>query len=370
MVADLQFSICNPQSAIVSPSPAPLQWGILGSARIATSQVIPALQLGERHRVIAIASRDRERAAATARLLGIPRSYGSYDELLADPDVEAIYNPLPNHLHVPWSIRAIEAGKHVLCEKPIAMNAAEARSLVEAQRRTGKLVSEAFMVRSHPQWLKVRELVIAGRIGDLSLITGHFSYNRRDPADVRNRVEFGGGVLLDIGCYPITMSRWLFSAEPVRVMALIDRDPDMGVDRLTSGLVEFPGGRQLAFTCAGQLVLHQTMQLYGSKGRIQLEIPFNQPHDRPARVIVDDGRDLTGGGVSVIELPATNQFQLEADRFADAVRGIGEVPVRLEDSIANMAVIDALFRSAESGRAVEIGSTGDRGQTPNAEFGV
>jgi predicted dehydrogenase len=332
-----------------------LNWGVLGAARIAISQVIPALQQGKGHRVVAIASRDRERAAAAARSLGIPRSYGSYDELLADPEVEAVYNPLPNHLHVPWSIRALEAGKHVLCEKPIALNAAEARSLMEAQQRTGKHVCEAFMTRSHPQWLEARELVSAGRIGELVLITGHFSYNRRDPSDVRSHVEYGGGVLLDIGCYPVTMSRWLFNAEPVRAMALIDRDPDMGIDRLTSGLVEFPGGRQLAFTCAGQLVLHQTMQLYGSMGRIQLEIPFNPPHDRPARLIVDDGRDLTGGGVTIIELPAANQFLLEADRFADAVTGIGEVPVRLEDSIANMAVIDALFRSAESGRAEAVG---------------
>jgi predicted dehydrogenase len=331
-----------------------LNWGILGAARIATSQVIPALQLGETHRVLAIASRDAEKASAAARSLGIPRSYGSYESLLADADIEAIYNPLPNHLHVPWTIRAMEAGKHVLCEKPIAMNAEEARTLVDVQRRTGMQVVEAFMVRSHPQWLEARALVANGRIGDISLITGHFSYNRRDPADVRSRVDYGGGVLLDIGCYPITMSRWLFGSEPLRAVAFIDRDPDMGIDRLTSGLVEFAGGRQLAFTCAGQLVLHQVMQVYGSKGRIQFEIPFNAPHNRPVKVIVDDGRDLTGGGISVIEIPAANQFLLQADRFADAIQGRGELPVRLEDSIANMAVIDALFRSAESGRAERI----------------
>ena len=328
-----------------------LNWGVLGAARIAAAQVIPALQQGEKHRVLAIASRDAAKAAAAARSLGIPRSYGSYEELLADPDVDAIYNPLPNHLHVPWSIMALEAGKHVLCEKPIGMDAGEARTLLSARRRTGKVACEAFMVRSHPQWLKARELVVAGRIGDLSLITGHFSYSRRDPNDVRSRVEYGGGVLLDIGCYPITMSRWLFDAEPTRVMALMDRDPDMGIDRLTSALVEFPGGRQLAFTCAGQLVLHQAMQLYGSKGRIQLEIPFNPAPDRPARMFVDDGRDLFGSGVETIEFPAVNQFLLQADSFADAIQGKGDVPVRLEDSVANMAVIDAVSRSARSGSA-------------------
>ena len=335
--------------------PSPLNWGILGAARIATSQVIPALQHGARHGILAIASRDAARAAAAAKALAIPRSYGSYEALLADPEVEAIYNPLPNHLHVPWSIKSMEAGKHVLCEKPIAMNAAEARTLLDARQRTGRHVCEAFMVRSHPQWIRARELLTAGRIGTLSLITGHFSYNRRDPNDVRSRVDFGGGVLLDIGCYPITLARWLFDAEPLRASSFIDRDPDMGIDRVTSGIVEFSGGRQLAFTCAGQMVLHQVMQLYGSKGRIQLEIPFNAPHDRAVKMFVDDGRDLVGGGIETIEFPAVNQFRLQADRFADAVQGKGEVPVRLEDSIANMEVIDALFRSAESGRAEQVG---------------
>lgn len=326
-----------------------LRWGILGTARIARTQVIPAMQQSGNHRIVAIASRDEDRGAEAARSLAIPRSYGSYEALLSDPDVDVVYNALPNHLHVPWSIKAVDAGKHVLCEKPVALNAAEARILLDAQRRTGKQVAEAFMVRSHPQWLKARELVSTGRIGELSLITGHFSYNRRDPSDVRSRVEYGGGVLLDIGCYPIMLSRWLFQSEPVSVIALIERDPELHVDRLTSGLLRFPNG-QAAFTCAGQLALHQSMQLYGTKGRIQVEIPFNPPHDLPSRVMVDDGRDLTGGGVSIIELPAVNQFLLQADRFADAIHGRGGVPMSLEDSVANMAVIDALFRSAESGR--------------------
>jgi len=301
---------------------------------------------------MAIASRDAGRAAEVARSFGIPRSYGSYDALLADPDIEAIYNPLPNHLHVPWSIRAVEAGKHVLCEKPIAMNAAEARLLLAARRRTGLIVVEAFMVRSHPQWLHVRDLVRAGRIGDLGLITGHFSYSRRDPTDVRNRVDYGGGVLLDIGCYPIMLSRWLFAAEPTEVVALIDRDPEFGIDRLTSGLLRFPTG-QAAFTSAGHLALHQSLQLYGTTGRIQVEIPFNPPSDRPSRVIVDDGRDLTGGGRSIAEFPAVDQFALQCDRFADAVRGHGNGLIGLDDGVANMAVIDALFRSSES-RRVEV----------------
>ena len=328
---------------------SPLNWGVLGTARIARTQVIPALIKGGRHRVLAIASRDAGRAAEVARSFGIPRSYGSYEALIDDPDVEAIYNPLPNHLHVPWSIRAVEAGKHVLCEKPIALHADEARTLLAAQRRTGVKVAEAFMVRSHPQWLHVRELVRDGRIGTLGLITGHFSYSRRENADVRNRVEYGGGVLLDIGCYPIMLARWLFASEPTEVVALIDRDPEFGVDRLTSGLLRFPNG-QAAFTSAGHLALHQSLQLYGTAGRIEVEIPFNPPSNRPSRVIVDDGRDLVGSGATITAFPGVDQFELQCDRFADAVRGEADAVIGLDDAIANMAVIDALFRSAESRR--------------------
>jgi predicted dehydrogenase len=327
----------------------PLRWGVLGTSRIARTQVIPAMLASGNHRMVAIGSRDTGRAADFARALGVPRSYGSYEELLDDPEVEAVYNPLPNHLHVPWTVRALAAGKHVLCEKPIALNAAEARTLAQAQHDSGRFVAEAFMVRSHPQWLRARELVREGRIGTLGLVTGHFSYPRRDPNDVRNRVEFGGGVLLDIGCYPITMSRWLFGEEPTEVVALIDRDPDTGVDRLSSGLLRFPSG-QSAFTSGGELALHQAMHLYGASGHLSVEIPFNPPHNEPSRIVLDDGRDLVGGGRTVIDLPPVNQFAQQADRFADAIRGKGELPVSVQDSVANMAVIDALFRSAETRR--------------------
>jgi predicted dehydrogenase len=281
--------------------------------------------------------------------LGIPRAYGSYDELLADPGIEAVYNPLPNHLHVPWSVRAAEAGKHVLCEKPIALSAAQARELLAVRDRTGVRIGEAFMVRTHPQWHVARELVAAGRIGDLTLVNGHFSYSRRDPSDVRNRPEWGGGVLLDIGCYPVTMARWLFGAEPTAVAGTLERDPEFGVDRLAAALLRFPAGHA-TFTCASQLVHHQRMQLFGTRGRIELELPFTPPNDRPARVLVDDGRDPSGSGIETIELPAADQFTLQGDRFAEAVRGLGDVPVPLEDAVANMAVLDAIARSAATGR--------------------
>ena len=325
----------------------PVRWGILGTAKIALEKVIPGMRGSALAQVVAIASRDIAKARAAANGLGIPRAYGSYQELIDDPDIEAIYNPLPNHLHVPWSIRAAEAGKHVLCEKPIALTAREALDLLEARDRTSVQIGEAFMVRTHPQWLKVREIIASGRIGELRLIAGHFSYYRRDPNDIRSRVEWGGGALMDVGCYPITISRWLFGAEPTEVIGLIERDPDLRIDRLTSGLLRFERG-QATFTCATQLVPYQTMQIFGTKGRIGVEIPFNAPPRDECRIFVDDGSDLAGGGVETITFPPVDQYAVQADRFSEAIRGVGTVPVSLEDAVGNMAVIDALFRSAES----------------------
>jgi len=325
----------------------PVIWGILGAADIAVKKVIPAMQRTDRCRILAIASRDQRRADDAAASLGISRAYGSYEALIDDPDIEAIYNPLPNHLHVPWSIRAANAGKHVLCEKPIALTAGEARQLVAVRDRTGLQIAEAFMVRTHPQWLAARELVSSGRIGDLRLVSGHFSYYRRDPEDIRSRAEFGGGALMDIGCYPIMISRWIFGAEPERVIADIEHDPDLGVDRLISAILHFAAG-QATFSCAGQLVPFQRMHIFGTRGRIEIEIPFNPPHDRSNRIMVDDGRELAGAAAEVVQFPPVDQFGLQAERFSDAVRGTATVAVSLEDSIANMAVIDALRRSAEA----------------------
>jgi predicted dehydrogenase len=326
---------------------APVRWGVLGAANIALRKVIPGMQKSELAKVVAIASRDKEKALTAADQLGIARAYGSYDELLDDPEVEAIYNPLPNHLHVPWSIRAAERGKHVLCEKPIALSADEARQLLAVRDRTGVKIGEAFMVRTHPQWLKAKELVTTGRIGALRLVTGHFSYYKRDPNDIRSRVEWGGGALMDIGCYPIFFSRWMFDAEPVEVVSIVERDPDMEVDRLTSAMLRFEGG-QATFSCSTQIVPYQTMQIFGTTGRISVEIPFNAPADRPCRIFIDDGRDFVGSGVETITFPTVDQYTLQADAFSEAIRGVRTVPVSLEDAIANMSVIDALFRSAQT----------------------
>ena len=326
-----------------------VRWGVLGAAKIAVEKVIPAMQQGDWSAVAAIASRDVEKARAVAQAKGIPKAYGSYEELLADDDVEAVYNPLPNHLHVPWTTRAAEAGKHVLCEKPISLSLVEARTLLAVRDRTGVKIQEAFMVRTHPQWLGTRALIAAGRIGELRAVTGFFSYFNRDPANIRNRPDIGGGALMDIGCYPVTLARFIFGAEPHRVLGLIERDPEMGVDRLTSALLEFPAG-QATFTCSTQLVPYQRMQLFGTRGRLEVEIPFNAPPDRPTRILVDDGSDLFGGGVETEEFPACDQYTIQGDLFSKAIREHGAQPIPLEDAVNNMAVIEAVFRSAESGR--------------------
>ena len=328
----------------------PTKWGVIGCGGIADRRTIPeGFMQSPLAELVAVQDVAEDRARAVGKKYGVAAVHLREEDLVADPDVEAVYIPLPNHLHVPWSIRAAEAGKHVLCEKPLALSAREARTLLPVRDRTHVVMGEAFMTRTHPQWRRVRELIAAGRIGELRLVTGHFSYYRRDPNDVRSKVEWGGGVLLDIGCYPVTMSRWLFGAEPLEVSAVLERDPEFRVDRLVSGLLRFPTG-QAAFTVAGQAALFQQMQIFGTKGRIEIETPFNPPPDHPARILVDDGRDLVGGGVEAVTFEPVNQYTLQGDRFSEAVRGRGTVPVPLEDAIANMAVLDALFRAADTGR--------------------
>jgi predicted dehydrogenase len=326
-----------------------VRWGVLGVAKIATEKVIPAMRGAALCDVAAIASRDRSRAEAAAKELGIACAYGSYEELLADVSIEAIYNPLPNHLHVPWSIKAAEAGKHVLCEKPIGLSVEETRRLIAVRDRTGVRIGEAFMVRSHPQWLRAREIVRSGSIGDLNAVVSVFSYSNRDPANVRNVLEWGGGGLMDIGCYPIQISRFLTGREPARVSGVIERDPDFKVDRLTSAVLDF-GSAQSVFTCAMQMAPYQRVQILGTTGRVEIEIPFNAPPDRPTRIFIDDGRDVFGGGIRIETFETCDQYALQGDAFSRAIREGSEVPTPLEDSLRNMAVIEAVFRSAESGK--------------------
>ena len=326
-----------------------VRWGVLGAAGIAVRKVLPAMKLGQSCEVAAIASRSLEKAEQAAAAVGIPRAYGSYEELLADPEIDAIYNPLPNNLHVPWTIRAAEAGKHVLCEKPIALTAPEAATLLVVRDRTGVKIGEAFMVRCHPQWLRLRELLQAGRIGELRAMTGFFSYFNVAPGNIRNQAGVGGGALMDIGCYCVQAARFAFAQQPTRAVALIDRDPEFKTDRLTSALLDFPSG-QASFTCSTQLAPYQRMQFFGTRGRIELEIPVNAPNDRPTRLFIDTGSDLFGGGLTTETFATCDQYTLQGDAFSRAILDNTEVPVTLEDSIRNMAVIDAIFQSAASGQ--------------------
>ncbi len=322
-----------------------VRWGVLSTARIGTQKVIPAMQRGRHSQVVAIASRSLEKARQAARELGIPRAYGSYEELLEDPEVEAIYNPLPNHLHVPWTVKALQAGKHVLCEKPIGLSAQEAQALLEAARRHPRLkVMEAFMYRFHPQWQKTKELVQQGRIGVLRVVMSSFSYMNRNPQDIRNQVQAGGGALLDIGCYPVSLSRFLWGKEPLRAVAAVERDPELGTDRLTSGLLDFGTGHSV-FSVSTQLLRFQRVQVFGTEGRLELEIPFNPPPDRPVRLW-----HTFGSQTEQLALPAADQYTIQGDLFSQAVRNDTEVPTPLEDALANMQAIDALFRSEQSQR--------------------
>ena len=321
-----------------------VRWGVLSTAKIGTKKVIPAMQLGEYCKFTAIASRQLEKAQAAARRLGIEKAYGSYEELLADCDVDAIYLPLPNHLHVPWALKALKAGKHVLCEKPIGLNAAEAQELLEASRKFPRLkVMEAFMYQHHPQWQWAKKRVFEGKIGELRTIQSFFSYYNSDPNNIRNKADTGGGGLMDIGCYCISLSRFIFGAEPRRVCGIMEEDPEMKVDRLTSGILEFASGTS-TFTCATQLVRYQRVNIFGTKGRIEIEIPFNTPPDQPCKIWHgDDAR------IEEVILGICNQYTIQGDLFSRAVLEGREVPTPLEDAVANMQVIDALARSARSG---------------------
>lgn len=329
-----------------------VQWGVLSTAKIGWEKVMPAMRGCAHAEILGLASRDLGRGRKLADEFGIPRAYGSYAELLADPDIEAVYNPLPNHEHVPLTLAAARAGKHVLCEKPVALNANEAAQLREVADKVH--IMEAFMVRFHPQWLSVRERVRAGELGDLLAIQSYFSYFNRDPKNVRNQADIGGGALYDIGCYPIVTARFLFGCEPLRAIALVDRDPDFGTDRLVSGLLDFGQGRRLDFTVSTQCVPYQRVQVCGSNKRIEVQIPFNAPLGGPTDVLTDDGSRLGLGSTTTETIPACNMYTLEVDAFSQAVRGAIPLPYGVEDAIANMRVIDALFESEKTGAWVNI----------------
>jgi len=322
-----------------------LRWGVLSTAKIGIEKVIPATAAATRCEVVAIASRDLGRAQAAASGLGIARAFGSYEDLLADPDVDAVYNPLPNHLHAEWTIAAARAGKHVLCEKPLATTTADAERMIQACEAEGVLLMEAFMYRLHPTWEAVLGSVASGRIGELRAVQSWFSYFNDDPGDIRNIVEAGGGALYDIGCYCVNLSRMLFGAEPERVRGSVMRDPVMGIDVLTSAILDFDDG-MATFTCSTRAEPDQRVHIYGTEGRISLEIPFNIPPDRPTRVFVTAGGDPpVRPDTQVLTFDPANEYTIQAKRFAAAVLDGGQVPIPPSDAVGNLRVIEELFRS-------------------------
>jgi predicted dehydrogenase len=321
----------------------PVKWGILSTANIGMEKVTPGMLKSSSLEVVAIASRNLKKAQAAAAKLGIAKAYGSYEAMLADPEIDAIYNPLPNHLHVPLTLMAAKAGKHVLCEKPIAITAKEAALLKKVPKNIQ--IAEAFMVRHSLQWIDVRKRVKAGEIGTVVAIQCLFSYFNRDPKNVRNKADIGGGGMLDIGCYPITVARFIFDAEPARVTAVIDRDPKFKTDRTAGGLADFGKGRHLSFTISTQLAPYQRVHIVGTKGRIEVEIPFNAPPDRPNRIFVQ-GMAMNEG--EWISYPVSDQYQLQAEAFSRAVQSKKKPSWGVDDAIQNMKIIDAFFKSEKT----------------------
>jgi predicted dehydrogenase len=321
-----------------------VRWGILSTADIGMTKVTPAIQRAENSEVVAIASRDQDRAVVAAAQLGIPAAYGSYDDLLASDDVDAVYIPLPNDLHAEWTMKAAAAGKHVLCEKPLALSASQAAEMARACEGAGVKLAEAFMYRHHPTWVEAVRLVRDGTIGELQGVQSWFSYYNDDPTNIRNRMENGGGAIMDIGCYNINASRMLFAAEPVRIAASVRRDPVMGIDIVSSAVLEFAGGGQATFTCSTRAEDYQRVHIVGNAGRIEIEVPFNVPPDRDTRIFVTAGGEPpVAPATETLVFPAEDQYTIQAGLFAQAVLDDTPVPVPPADAIANMKVIETIL---------------------------
>jgi predicted dehydrogenase len=326
----------------------PVRWGVISTARIGWEKVLPGMMKSKDIEIRAISSRTLPTAKKWAKKLGIPVAYGTYEDMLDDPDIEVVYNPLPNHLHVPLTLAAAKKGKHVLCEKPMAMSAKEAEKLRSAPGSV--MIAEAFMVRQHPQWLKAREIAQSGKLGTLRAIQCFFSYHNTDPRNVRNMADIGGGAVYDIGCYPIVTARFIFDAEPERVIAIIDRDPEFRTDRTTSAILDYGQGRQLTFTVSTQTVPYQRVNIFGTKGRLEVEIPFNAPQGAALRLWLDDGKKLGDASAKVVKIEKADQYQLQGEYFSRVVRGKEKNLYGVEDAIQQARILDAVFRSAKSGK--------------------
>lgn len=318
-----------------------VRWGQISTADIGLRKVLPGMMKGEYCEIVGVSSRNLETARKAADALGVPKAYGSYEELLADPEIDAVYNPLPNHLHVPWSIKALEAGKHVLVEKPLALSSAEGQTLVDAAAKYPNLkVMEAFMYRHHPQWQRAKQLVEQGKVGQLRTINSFFAYFNDDPNNIRNQADIGGGGLMDIGCYNISFARFIFDAEPSRVVGIMDHDPKMRTDRLTSGMMDFGTGTS-TFTCATQVYPYQRVNILGTTGRVEIEIPVNAPPDKPCKMWYEQD-----GKIEEIVFPVTDQYGLQGDAMSLAILNDTAVPTPLGDGVANMRVLESIVKSS------------------------
>ena len=319
-----------------------LNWGILSTAKIGIEKVIPAMQQGKLSEIVAIASRTHESAREAAKNLKIPKGFGSYQDLLDDTSIDAVYIPLPNHMHVPWTIKALAANKHVLCEKPIALTATEAKELLKETEKFPHLkVMEAFMYRHHPQWIQALELINGGGIGMVKTVHSFFSYYNDDPENIRNMVDIGGGGLMDIGCYCISLARLIFDEEPQRVFGKIEYDPGFETDRICSGILDFVQGTS-TFTCSTQLVPYQRVNVFGTKGRIEIEIPFNAPPDKPCKMLFQNNEII-----EEIEIKICDQYTIQGDLFSLSVLKNEKVPTPIEDAVENMKVLEAVIQSAK-----------------------
>jgi predicted dehydrogenase len=340
----------SPRGDAVSGS-GRLRIGVLSTADIGLKKVIPAMQRATRAEVVAIGSRDGGRAQAAAAQLGIPRTHPSYEAVLADPEIDAVYIPLPNHLHAQWAIAAAAAGKHILCEKPLALDVDEAQRMIDAADRAGVRLMEAFMYRLHPSWVAARELVASGRIGKLSAVQSWFSYHNDDQGNIRNNLAAGGGALYDIGCYCINLSRTLFGGEPTRVQGAIVRDEIGGTDMLAAAILEFPAGIA-TFTCSTRLEDDQRVHIYGTKGRITIPIPFNIPPDRPTTIQLAAGGDPpVAPAIETFTFETADPYTVETDAFAAAVLDGTPLPFPTTESLGNLRVIGQLFAAGPAAPA-------------------
>jgi predicted dehydrogenase len=329
-----------------------LKWGVLGAAKIALEKVIPAMAGSKNYEVYGISSRTKVKAEHAAKKLNIPKAYGSYEELINDPEINVVYNPLPNHMHVEYTLKCIEAGKHVLCEKPIALKAAEVEKLIAARDKHKVKVGEAFMVKTHPQWVKTKELVQKGNLGKIKLVQGTFSYFNTNPDNIRNIDAYGGGAIWDIGCYPVTTSRFVLGEEPKKIVAMIEFDKEFGTDVLSSFILHFPSAHAV-FAVSTQIVPYQRMHFFGEEKELEIKIPFNAPKDRSCIIQINPG-DIYEEKLENIRFEICDQYRIQADAFSKAVINNSEVPVPLEDALANTKVLEALFTSAKEGRWVDI----------------